>query len=114
RGNRLLGGQFVGHNLLLWRGNPRKRRGLPDESSPGRAQRLLALGPILAIGRALGVRAGVAELVDALVLGTSIARCGGSSPFARTRLPRSARACRRRWISRDKVRSPKPCRLSRR
>jgi hypothetical protein len=28
--------------------------------------------------------AGVAELVDALVLGTSIARCGGSSPFART------------------------------
>ena len=34
------------------------------------------------------VRAGVAELVDALVLGTSIARCGGSSPFARTMLPR--------------------------
>jgi trigger factor len=30
--------------------------------------------------------AGVAELVDALVLGTSIARCGGSSPFARTNL----------------------------
>jgi hypothetical protein len=29
-------------------------------------------------------QAGVAELVDALVLGTSIARCGGSSPFART------------------------------
>ena len=28
--------------------------------------------------------AGVAELVDALVLGTSIERCGGSSPFART------------------------------
>ncbi|VVS98246.1 hypothetical protein ERY430_40211 [Erythrobacter sp. EC-HK427] len=28
--------------------------------------------------------AGVAELVDALVLGTSILRCGGSSPFART------------------------------
>ena len=28
--------------------------------------------------------AGVAELVDALDLGTSIARCGGSSPFART------------------------------
>ncbi len=26
----------------------------------------------------------MAELVDALVLGTSIARCGGSSPFART------------------------------
>ena len=31
--------------------------------------------------------AGVAELVDALVLGTSIVRCGGSSPFARTRTP---------------------------
>jgi hypothetical protein len=31
--------------------------------------------------------AGVAELVDALVLGTSIARCGGSSPFARTNSP---------------------------
>ena len=30
--------------------------------------------------------AGVAELVDALVLGTSIVRCGGSSPFARTSL----------------------------
>src|SRR5690606_36338813 len=28
--------------------------------------------------------AGVAELVDALDLGSSIARCGGSSPFART------------------------------
>src|SRR3546814_7770802 len=28
--------------------------------------------------------AGLAELVDALVLGTIIARCGGSSPFART------------------------------
>ena len=32
--------------------------------------------------------AGVAELVDALVLGTSIARCGGSSPFARTSFAR--------------------------
>src|SRR5579863_5225386 len=32
--------------------------------------------------------AGVAELVDALVLGTSIERCGGSSPFART-IPRA-------------------------
>ena len=31
-----------------------------------------------------GVYAGVAELVDALVLGTSIVRCGGSSPSART------------------------------
>ena len=31
--------------------------------------------------------AGVAELVDALVLGTSIVRCGGSSPFARTSFP---------------------------
>ena len=31
--------------------------------------------------------AGVAELVDALVLGTSIVRCGGSSPFARTKMP---------------------------
>ena len=30
------------------------------------------------------VRAGVAELVDALDLGSSIERCGGSSPFART------------------------------
>ena len=29
-------------------------------------------------------RARVAELVDALDLGSSIARCGGSSPFART------------------------------
>ena len=28
--------------------------------------------------------AGVAELVDALDLGSSIERCGGSSPFART------------------------------
>ncbi len=28
--------------------------------------------------------AGVAELVDALVLGTSAARRGGSSPFTRT------------------------------
>ena len=37
------------------------------------------------IGRApSGVRAGVAELVDALDLGSSIERCGGSSPFART------------------------------
>ena len=32
--------------------------------------------------------AGVAELVDALGLGPSIARCGGSSPFARTSPPR--------------------------
>src|SRR5579859_4675009 len=30
------------------------------------------------------MHAGVAELVDALDLGSSIARCGGSSPFART------------------------------
>src|SRR3546814_8383391 len=29
--------------------------------------------------------AGVAELVDAPDLGSGIARCGGSSPFARTR-----------------------------
>jgi hypothetical protein len=29
-------------------------------------------------------RAGVAELVDALDLGSSVARCGGSSPSART------------------------------
>ena len=29
--------------------------------------------------------AAVAELVDALVLGTSIVRCGGSSPFSRTK-----------------------------
>ena len=35
--------------------------------------------------------AGVAELVDALVLGTSILRCGGSSPFARTRSPPATR-----------------------
>jgi hypothetical protein len=35
-------------------------------------------------GTSNSVGAGVAELVDALVLGTSIARCGGSSPFART------------------------------
>jgi hypothetical protein len=35
-------------------------------------------------------RAGVAELVDALVLGTSIVRCGGSSPFARTNRNRRA------------------------
>jgi hypothetical protein len=28
--------------------------------------------------------AGVAELVDALVLGTSVEKCGGSSPSART------------------------------
>ena len=28
--------------------------------------------------------AAVAELVDALVLGTSIVRCGGSSPLRRT------------------------------
>ena len=36
-----------------------------------------------------GIRraAGVAELVDALDLGSSIARCGGSSPFARTSSP---------------------------
>lgn len=33
---------------------------------------------------AVSLNAGVAELVDALVLGTSIERCGGSSPFART------------------------------
>ena len=32
------------------------------------------------------VNADVAELVDALVLGTSIERCGGSSPFIRTSL----------------------------
>ncbi len=31
-----------------------------------------------------GVLAGVAELVDAAGLGPAIARCGGSSPFART------------------------------
>lgn len=37
-------------------------------------------------------RAGVAELVDALVLGTSIVRCGGSSPFARTNRNRRAEA----------------------
>ena len=30
--------------------------------------------------------ADVAELVDALVLGTSIERCGGSSPFIRTKV----------------------------
>ena len=59
-----------------------------DNPNGGRivAYRLaLAPAPILAIGRApSGVRAGVAELVDALDLGSSIARCGGSSPFART------------------------------
>ena len=33
-----------------------------------------------------GVLAGVAELVDAAGLGPAIARCGGSSPFARTSL----------------------------
>jgi hypothetical protein len=42
------------------------------------------------IGRApSSVRAGVAELVDALDLGSSIERCGGSSPFARTIFARS-------------------------
>ena len=39
---------------------------------------------ILAIGRTSLGRARVAELVDALDLGSSIARCGGSSPSART------------------------------
>ena len=40
--------------------------------------------PILAIGPVLRGLARVAELVDALDLGSSIARCGGSSPSART------------------------------
>ncbi len=31
----------------------------------------------------------MAELVDALVLGTSIVRCGGSSPFSRTKTQKS-------------------------
>ena len=33
----------------------------------------------------LAVRAGMAELVDALVLGTSFSRSGGSSPLTRTK-----------------------------
>ena len=44
----------------------------------------VARRPILAIGRGFLGRARVAELVDALDLGSSIARCGGSSPSART------------------------------
>ena len=47
----------------------------------------VAHGSILAIGRTSLGRARVAELVDALDLGSSIARCGGSSPFARTTQP---------------------------
>lgn len=43
--------------------------------------------------------AGVAELVDALVLGTSIVRCGGSSPFARTNSPE--RGWKRRTTQRN-------------
>ena len=66
-----------------WGYNPVARRKLPV---PPEAIAEVARPAILAIGRALrSVRAGVAELVDALVLGTSIARCGGSSPFARTK-----------------------------
>ena len=49
----------------------------------------VARRPILAIGPHLLGRARVAELVDALDLGSSIARCGGSSPSARTITPRS-------------------------
>ena len=66
--------------------NPGPRRKV---ARPGVRQVEVARPAILAIGRALEKmrrRAGVAELVDALVLGTSIARCGGSSPFARTNL----------------------------
>ena len=44
----------------------------------------LARAATVAIDRAFTPRAGVAELVDALVLGTSVERRGGSSPFART------------------------------
>ena len=39
------------------------------------------------IGATSSGRARVAELVDALDLGSSIERCGGSSPFARTSSP---------------------------
>src|SRR4029079_884403 len=47
---------------------------------------LLRAVPCFAGSQLAGIRraAGVAELVDALDLGSSIARCGGSSPFART------------------------------
>ena len=45
---------------------------------------VLALPPPFALDGAAYIHAGVAELVDALVLGTSFERSGGSSPFART------------------------------
>src|SRR3546814_2298126 len=49
---------------------------------PPRSTRTDTLFPYTTLFRS--VPAGVAELVDALDLGSSIARCGGSSPFART------------------------------
>src|SRR3546814_10474327 len=92
----------AGHGLSPWIVNERARRMFQP-----RIIRLcaLALGHASAIAprgphgrarqRAISCTrpetpAGVAELVDALVLGTSIARCGGSSPFARTILDRKS------------------------
>src|SRR6185369_17787993 len=59
--------------------------------------RALPFAPLPTKGRHLSFEgyvaiAGVAELVDALDLGSSIARCGGSSPFARTSFRPSASA----------------------
>ena len=68
--------------------------------------RVAELGPPV-IGRApSNVRAGVAELVDALDLGSSIERCGGSSPFARTITPRTPNSGREKSVivvKRDRV-----------
>ena len=55
----------------------------------GLLQARVAHLPILAIRRAFLGRARVAELVDALDLGSSIERCGGSTPSARTMFTRS-------------------------
>ena len=60
----------------------------PNDCALARLPRV-AERPILAIGRAFRTAARVAELVDALDLGSSIERCGGSSPSARTIAMRS-------------------------
>jgi hypothetical protein len=58
----------------------------------GRSRRsqCLPFGHLAYMGSSLVIQAssaGVAELVDALDLGSSIVRCGGSNPFARTSSP---------------------------
>ncbi len=98
---------LVGHGSSWAAGQRRSITARGDGATGGNRPNFFAAAAVArAIGRASGgrrraglsARAGVAELVDALDLGSSVARRGGSSPSARTRPPRDGRnscVCRR-------------------